>query len=590
MGNKTEFLASKYIDAINPFIEDNRSFYKFRDDINQSGPRFVISERYVDRNVDITWLDKIEDSVIALDNILRNPRNFIQDIEEIVPIEMSKKISSDSVKHLATHTNLIQDVDKEDNVTPRKILNIYKEESFATYENRFIKTLLTNLEIFVEKRYLGLMSQKDVNNINSASTEQTFKVGKETISYVMEIKVSRPSITDTASHQKTDDSFAQQNINDIERVTKIRKIIHDFMSGDFMLKMKDAPLVHPPISKTNLLTKNQDYKKALELWQFIESYTAQGYNANLIDNSSMPQMEYQERMNEISYIEYLLLKKYSGTEADQDLTDEITDSMMKMAEANGKGSGRSGNDEETAKMLRRQFRQILGNYDDHLEEIKRIFVEELQKRNHAIEMQEKRIKEAIIRIIAAQKALELKELMKKRKAEDKEARKKALLAKKKEKEELAKKAAKERKAKEKLKKQKALSLLHQKKIEEALRIKAAIALKQQHAREERLAKEIKLKDTKIKKEKKVINNLEKIEKKINIDSKASKESKLERAKRVISEIVQKTKERQTEELKQDLEIDASLNNEIKELNQNSQEATTDQESPKVVQEDNKESK
>ena len=57
------------------------------------------------------------------------------------------------VKHLSRNTNLIQDYNqKTGEVKPSKILNINKEESFNTYENRFIYTLINNMKLYIERK------------------------------------------------------------------------------------------------------------------------------------------------------------------------------------------------------------------------------------------------------------------------------------------------------------------------------------------------------------------------------------------------------------------------------------------------------
>ena len=102
---------------------------------------------------DYSWLEKIEETITDLDTIIRNPKKFIVQEEEVVSVEKAKKFTIESIKHLATHTNLIQDFDEvKGTITPSKVLNINKEESYDMYENRFIYSLLVNLQMFVAKR------------------------------------------------------------------------------------------------------------------------------------------------------------------------------------------------------------------------------------------------------------------------------------------------------------------------------------------------------------------------------------------------------------------------------------------------------
>ena len=448
MGTSVDYLFKQISNSLDEFIEGNQSYYTFRDEVNKSTEsRYSVSRRYINRNIDLTWVDRIEDCVIPLDTILRAPRNFIKDVEEIVPIAMTRKITSESVKHLATHTNFIQSVEG-DKVTPNKILNVYKEESFATYENRFIKTLLNHLDLFVEKRYQGLMSQKDVDNVTAARCDQSFDLQGEHVKYQMEISVH---VASEVSEEGLKSSTKSSMANDIERVLKIRTIIRDFMSSPFMGLLADAPEVHPPITKTNLLTKNQDYKKALELWQFIESYAENGYQVDLVDNSNNAIPDYQEKMNQMAFIEYLFLKKYTGQDVDDKIREALEQQLRSLGregELQGQEQAQNGKfSEESRGAVRKEFRSILGNYQDNLDEVKNIFVQEFERQQRAIKKEEKRLVDAIRRIIAKQKLLEEKERQR-RLEEERKAKLREEKAKKKEEERKRKEEEKARLAEE----------------------------------------------------------------------------------------------------------------------------------------------
>ena len=61
------------------------------------------------------WIRQFEEVIHYLDNILRNPKRFIVNEEDIVKVELAKKITVESVIHLTQHTSLIQDYDKRCN-------------------------------------------------------------------------------------------------------------------------------------------------------------------------------------------------------------------------------------------------------------------------------------------------------------------------------------------------------------------------------------------------------------------------------------------------------------------------------------------
>ena len=99
------------------------------------------------------WLDQIESSCPYLDIIVRNPKLTLIKEERVVNVEKSKKVTIESIKDLSKHTNYISKYDKEKKyVEPSKILNVFNEETYNIYENRFLYTLVRQVESFIAKK------------------------------------------------------------------------------------------------------------------------------------------------------------------------------------------------------------------------------------------------------------------------------------------------------------------------------------------------------------------------------------------------------------------------------------------------------
>ena len=60
---------------------------------------------------DDEWITIMEETVRYIDNILRNPNRFIVNEEDIVKVELARRVTVESIKHLSRNTNLIQDID-----------------------------------------------------------------------------------------------------------------------------------------------------------------------------------------------------------------------------------------------------------------------------------------------------------------------------------------------------------------------------------------------------------------------------------------------------------------------------------------------
>ena len=124
-----ESMYSKYKELMKDLYGNDELYEKFMGSIKSGTNNFSSYQKYMNHEIDIRWVEAIEKTIIPLDNIIRNPRSFIQNVEEIVPIEQARKITNESIRHLAQHTNMISSVDEKGFVTPMKILNVFKEET-----------------------------------------------------------------------------------------------------------------------------------------------------------------------------------------------------------------------------------------------------------------------------------------------------------------------------------------------------------------------------------------------------------------------------------------------------------------------------
>ena len=107
-------------------FDGNNSFAAARALLLSGEKTVSFNRKIIEKNIDSSWLTEIEKALPHLDTVIRNPRNTIKEVEEIVPIAMSRKITVESIKHLGQHTDLIQDIDKKTGkITPSKILNIH---------------------------------------------------------------------------------------------------------------------------------------------------------------------------------------------------------------------------------------------------------------------------------------------------------------------------------------------------------------------------------------------------------------------------------------------------------------------------------
>lgn len=228
-----------------------------------------LSGKTYSRVIDMDWVEAIEDAIPYIDKAIREQRRFIIQNEDIVPIEKARKITNESVRHLAQHTNMIARVEGDD-VTPERILDIQREESFAIYENRFLRTLLLNVARFVDERYKEMKNAPN-DSYHKVHISRSIQIDQSKLDFELSYA------NETHETNEFDITADVSTLTDFQRVLRLRRVIGDFSAAPLIRDLSTAELVRPPIQRTNLMTKNPNFKKALDLWLFIESYTKTGF-------------------------------------------------------------------------------------------------------------------------------------------------------------------------------------------------------------------------------------------------------------------------------------------------------------------------
>ena len=294
----------EYLYYLGTLLKQEDFYSDFSDQILQGKNSFQISQRFQKQIFDESWIDTLEDCIVALDTIVRNPRKFIVVEEDIVDISLARSISVESVKHLAQHTNFISSVTKDGMVIPSKILNTSKEESYEIYENRFIYTLLLKTKDFIGRRY-NLIKQASANSDQIVvNVTSDFGLDKDSsITYTMSTTANMPveSVIGT-----------EENHSLLERVERINSIVGSFLASPFAKEMVSCALVRPPITRTNVILKDPNFKKALVLWQFIESYNKVGFEVETVTETRDLAPSVAEKYRDLIYLNTLVIESMAA--------------------------------------------------------------------------------------------------------------------------------------------------------------------------------------------------------------------------------------------------------------------------------------
>lgn len=298
-GSYSEWLS--YFNELKELFGDDTLYDDLRSILSRSRSTIAFNRRIMEKDIDLNWVEAIEAGLPHIDNVLRNPRKTIVNVEEVVPIALSKKITVDSIKHLAQHTDLIQSIDPATGkITPSKVLNVHKEESLLTYENKFVHTLIDRLYIFVSQRYEKLRAASASEEVYAMEYSTDLETGAGN-----KMKMNL-TIETSDSLEKTDETGSTL----WDRVEKIRNIIESYKASPFCQQMGNN-FIRPPVMRTNAIMKNVDLKACLILWQFIEGYDKTGYEINVSDAAQKPEQEYIEDLYDLSALNLLLFRSFT---------------------------------------------------------------------------------------------------------------------------------------------------------------------------------------------------------------------------------------------------------------------------------------
>jgi hypothetical protein len=232
--------------------------------LRASDTTIELKKRYAIKSIDETWITVIEESLDSLDHAIRTPSRFIEETEQVLPIELSHNITSRSIQHLAQHTDYIDRIDENGNITPSKILNVFRDETIQTYENKFFNTLISKLSMFISRRYNAAKESGRDEVSTKFGFTSGFERGELRGKYKFEIEISEPP--------KSDSVNSQQSSNDLwSRVEKLYHITLAYTNSEFAQSMGKS-YIRPPVMRTNAILKNKYLRQCLALWEFIESY------------------------------------------------------------------------------------------------------------------------------------------------------------------------------------------------------------------------------------------------------------------------------------------------------------------------------
>lgn len=257
--------------------------------------------------IDMDWVIAIEETLPYIQKAIDEQRRFIKQAENVVRIKKAKKI-----------------------------LTVEREEGFAIYENRVLLTLIHKALMFVDDKYSKM---KDVPNdsYNNITMNRHLELNQQKLDFsVNYVNENHESLAEDLDVEDI------ESLSDFDRIRRIRQGLNECLATPLMKEIAKEPQVKPPLTQTHLLKENPNFKKAVELWSFLDTYKKQGfelvgeeYNGKMTDENKEDvylAMEFQHFMMSITTnpaLRKMLQEKYEEENA---LAKEEADRPEKVKE------------------------------------------------------------------------------------------------------------------------------------------------------------------------------------------------------------------------------------------------------------------
>ena len=302
----------------------------------------------------------------------------------------AKKTGDDVVRHLAQHASLVEDFNEDTgDVRPNRLMQKYREDTIGLYENRVVFTTLEMAYQFVKIRHDALFEAMSDEFGAKLKLRSDMTSATETVHLDMFLH-----IRDIDSALETDD----KNREVFDRISRMYRILATYMNSHFAQKLARQPRVKGTITKTNVLKKNPNYHKIVELFEFLRGYGDVGYTIKIIEQNPVIGEAFERDIYHNILFNYLVLKGQLERDKDRMLPTPLKQKKRSLK----------------PKIIKEIIEELTEDYDLPDVEIRKVLIEELTKeqlmqeeaeeRRRLVEEQEQRKKEEAERLRLEQEA------------------------------------------------------------------------------------------------------------------------------------------------------------------------------------------
>lgn len=229
--------------------------------------------------VDESWIQAIERGLTFVGNAIGEERRFIRSEGEVQFIERVKRISKESVRHLARHSEFISREPSDDDIVPDKLFTVERLNDYATYENRFLYRLLVTVKSFLNERYFAIVKAMGYYS-GELSAEREFSSVNRNFVVTIDMKDVRQG-----------DGYLMQS-DVLSRLDKLNRTVDFYLHTPLMTELAKVDTVQRLV-KNNVLKMDKNFSEAVKLYDWLLAYEGKGFSV----------AEEEQTLNELPYLD-----------------------------------------------------------------------------------------------------------------------------------------------------------------------------------------------------------------------------------------------------------------------------------------------
>ena len=203
--------------------------------------------------------DEILKEVKYLPHIFYRPKLHLKQVEEVRPASIVTRIGTESIRHLASHSEHWKGV-KANGLIPERLLARILEDDYAIYENVAAKTLVDRLYALEKKEKEDAIDCK----MSCTLSDELYSFRRERPSFLNSIHFLFKGFENKES------STTQELINEtLKIINSILEYLSKCKSTNLYRHIKKEKEIRGTLKKTNIFMMDNYYKKVYKLWELL---------------------------------------------------------------------------------------------------------------------------------------------------------------------------------------------------------------------------------------------------------------------------------------------------------------------------------